>query len=405
MRNPSLVLRGVVTWGLVVVAFGLVALATLVPGSPSASGGGTPFWCLTCGDFALADAVANVALFVPLGWALGRARVRPIVGLAALVATTITVEWLQYTVVPGRDASLSDILTNSVGGAIGMALPGLHRKIAQSSGRVLRAATLYGVLLVAGLVAGEGAQGVPLPRRLRWTEGSTQGYVPFTGSLKTLQVDGAPVLIREWLNIPPRDSVAITLDLLSARPDTGLAQLIVGWMPGGDGWLWFEQRERDLRVHVASLSDRLRLRGHSTWLGAAMPAIEGEPVTIRVVVRRFDYAISAETRAGRVVRHEDVDPGHGWRLFTPFEHRGEPWASLFTGAWMAVLLAPLAYLASVRSRATAPVAALGAGVSLLLLPIVSGCAWLPLPGWCGAMSGFLVGVARSSSSISAARPR
>jgi hypothetical protein len=405
MRNSCLARRGVVTWGLVAVAFGLVAIATLVPNSHGTGGGGPPFWCLACGDYAVADAVANVALFVPLGWALGRARVRPFVGLAVLVTTTLTVEWLQYTLVPGRDASLSDILTNSVGGVTGMALPGLQRKIAESGGRALRAAILYGVLLVAGLGVGEGTQAVPLPRTLRWTEGSTRGYVPFTGSLRALQVDGAPVLMREWHNIPPRDAVEVTVDLLSGRPDAGLAQLIVAWMPSGDGWIWFEQQERDLRVHIASASDRSRLRGHSTWLSAIMPAIAGEPVTLRLVVRPFAYRIAVETKAGNLVRHEEVTPGHGWRLFTPFEHGGEPWASLLTGGWMAVLLGPLAYLTSVRSRATAVVAAVGAGVSLVLLPIVSGCAWLPLPGWCGAMSGFLVGVVSSSSSISAGRPR
>jgi hypothetical protein len=383
----------------------LVAIATLVPSSRGTGGGGTRFWCLACGDYALADAAANVALFLPLGWALGCARVRPLIGLAALVTTTVTIELLQYTVVPGRDASLSDILTNSVGGTIGIVLPRLHRYLAASKGRALRAAILYGVLLVAGLGVGEGAQAVLLPRRVRWAEGSTQGYVPFTGSLKALQVDGAPVLTRKWLNIPPRDTVEITLDLLSARPDTGLAQLIVGWMPSGDGWIWFEQQERDLRVHIASASDRSRLRGHSTWLSAIMPAIAGEPVTLRLVVRPFAYRIAVETKAGNLVRHEEVTPGQGWRLFTPFEHGGEPWASLLTGGWMAVLLGPLAYLTSVRSRATAVVAAVGAGVSLVLLPIVSGCAWLPLPGWCGAMSGFLVGVVSSSSSINAGRPR
>ena len=405
MQNCCSIRRGVTTWGLVAVGLSLVAIATLVPGSHGTGGGGMPFWCLTCGDYALADAVANVALFVPLGWALGRARVRPVIGLAAVVTTTLTLELLQYTLVPGRDASLSDILTNSVGGITGMALSGLPRKIAHSGGRAMRAATLYGVLLVAGLGVGEGTQAVPLPRTLRWTEGSTQGYVPFTGSLSALQVDGAPVPLREWLNLPPRDAVRITVDLLSARPDTGLAQLIVAWMPSGDGWIWLEQQERDLRVHVASASDRSRLRGHSTWLGAIMPPIAGEPVTICLVVRPFSYWIAVETKAGNLVRHEEVTPGHGWRLFTPFERGGEPWASLLTGGWMAVLLGPLGYLASVRSRATAMVAAAGAGASLLLLPIVSGCAWLPLPGWCGAMSGFLVGVARSSSSPSPGRPR
>ena len=393
------------TWGLVAGALGFVAIATLVPGAQGTGGGGMPFWCLTCGDYALADAVANVALFVPLGWALSRARVPSLVALAVLVTTTLTIELLQYTLVPGRDASLADILTNSVGGVTGMALPGLQGRIAASGRRAMRVATLYGVLLVAGLGVGEGAQAVPQPRTLRWTEGSTHGYVPFTGSLRALQVDGAPVPLRQWLNVPPRNAAEITVDLLSARPGTGLAQIIVAWMPTGDGWIWLEQQERDLRVHVASASDRLRLRGHSTWLGAIMPALAGEPVTIRLLVRPFSYRIAVETKAGTLVRHEAITPGDGWRLFSPFERAGEPWASLLTGAWMAVLLAPLGYLGSVQSRATAVVAAVGAGLSLLLLPLVSGCAWLPLAGWCGAVSGFLVGVAGSSASVTSVRPR
>src|SRR3989454_12144195 len=140
--------------------------------------------------------------------------------------------------------------------------------------------------------------------------------------------------MREGLNIPPRDTVEITLDLLSARPDTGLAQLIVGWMPSGDGWIWLEQQGRDLRVHVASASDRFRLRGHSTWLGAAMPAMGGEPVTIRLGGRRFSYWLSVATDTGKLVRREEGTPGRGWRLFPPLERQGQRSAALVTAGRM-----------------------------------------------------------------------
>lgn len=391
MQNSFFAPRGVVSWGLVAVALSLVAIATLVPRSHGTGGGSMSFWCLACGDYALADALANVALFVPLGWAISRTRMRPRVSLAVVLTTTIGVELLQYGFVSGRVASMSDILTNTVGGVAGMALPYLRRSVAASDGRALLGATLYGVLLVAGLGVSEATQAVPLPRRLRWTAGSTAGYVPFTGSLGTVRVYGTPVTMHQWLNLPPREGVEITVDFLSGRPDTGVAQVIVAWMPSGSGWMWLEQQNRDLRVHLASASDGARLRGHSVWLNATMPAMAGEPVTVRLVVRPFSYRIVVRTKAGDVVRDASITPGDGWRLFTPSERWGERWAPWLRAGWMAVLLGPLGYLAAARSRVTAVVAAVGAGVSLVLLPIVSGCAWLRLPGWCGAASGFLIG--------------
>jgi hypothetical protein len=124
-----------------------------------------------------------------------------------------------------------------------------------------------------------------------------------------------------------------------------------------------------------------------------MPAQAGEQVTVRLVVRPFRYRIVVGTKAGDVVRDAAITPGDGWRLFAPFERRRERWASWLTGAWMAVLLGPLGYVASLRSRATAVVAGLGGAVSLWLLPIVLTCPSLSVAGWCGAASGALIGSA------------
>ena len=406
VKAPSHARTGVVTWVSVSLALGLVAVATLVPTARSADV--VPFWCLGCGDYALSDAVANIVLFVPLGWAMSRAGVRTSLGLAVVVTTTIGVEWLQFRFIPGRVASLADILTNTIGGVAGMGLPGVRRRIVETGPRAVRGASLYGVLLLAGLVVGEATQAVLLPRTLYWTEGSgdTTHYVPFTGSQRTVRVDGLPVTMHRWLDTPRREVVEVAVDLVSGRPDTGLAQVVIAWLPSGSGWMWLEQRSRDLHLHLASGSDRARLRGHSVWLRGVMPASSGEPVRIRLVVRRFAYQITIGTNAGAVVRAASVGQGDGWRLFTPAEREWGVWTMLLTGIWMAALLAPLGYVASVPSRAAVAIAAGAGAVILLLLPLLSGCAWLSLPGWCGAAGGFLVGClgGRATPSEGLSRP-
>jgi len=383
-----------VTWAPVALALGFVAAATLVPmPTHGMRGGEIPFFCLGCGDYALADGVANVALFVPLGWALSRAGLPPHLALAVVLTTTSVVEWLQHSIIPGRVASMADILANTLGGGAGMALPGLARRLVATRGGTLRASSAYGGLLVASLVVGQALEAIPLPRSLRWTEGGVDSsrFVPFTGSVSAVRLNGAAAPMHERLHLPARNVVEIGVDFVSGRPDTGLAQIVVAWMSSGQAWIWLEQRDRDLHLRLASASDGARLRSHSVWLRHVLPVTAGEPVSVRLVVRSFAYRIVLVTKAGTVVRETRMSPGDGWRLFTPAEPAWGPATTLLTAVWLAALLWPLGYLASARSRAATVVAAVGAGVGLVLLPIVSGCAWLPLLGWCGAGSGLLVG--------------
>ena len=65
---------------------------------------------------------ANILMFLPLGAGLALAGIRPRRAMAAIVALTVTVELLQYTVIPGRDGALDDILSNTVGGLLGIGL-------------------------------------------------------------------------------------------------------------------------------------------------------------------------------------------------------------------------------------------------------------------------------------------
>lgn len=114
--------------GIVLMALtaGLVLVATLTPvPNQAALSALTPWWCLLCGDLGTVDVILNLALFVPFGAALGWSGIRP--PRAALIALlfSIVIELLQHGLVPGRDASLSDVLTNTAGAWIGAGIGGV----------------------------------------------------------------------------------------------------------------------------------------------------------------------------------------------------------------------------------------------------------------------------------------
>lgn len=105
------------------VRFAVVAaifVATLVPSGTAGIGGG-PVICIVCGERGLADVLLNILLFLPLGatFAFGRrGLLRPVVtgGLISLAVEVAQV------LLPGRDASPGDLLVNTLGTALGVAL-------------------------------------------------------------------------------------------------------------------------------------------------------------------------------------------------------------------------------------------------------------------------------------------
>lgn len=64
----------------------------------------------------------NTAMFVPIGIGLALLGVRPQIAIPSMCALSLGIETAQGTIIAGRDPSLSDLLTNSTGGAIGFAV-------------------------------------------------------------------------------------------------------------------------------------------------------------------------------------------------------------------------------------------------------------------------------------------
>ena len=99
----------------------LIASMTLVPHPElTKESARTPLSCLLCGDYGIVDVFLNILLFIPFGFGLRLAGVSRFRGQALLMATSLGIELLQMNVIMGRDASLSDFLTNSLGGGLGI---------------------------------------------------------------------------------------------------------------------------------------------------------------------------------------------------------------------------------------------------------------------------------------------
>ena len=104
----------------------VIGLLTLWPNPSQAElSAQTPFFCFPCGPSGTSDLIRNVVFFIPLGITLGVRGISTGSALGISLAVTGTVEFLQYLIVPGRDAAMADIVANTVGGGVGC-LMGRH---------------------------------------------------------------------------------------------------------------------------------------------------------------------------------------------------------------------------------------------------------------------------------------
>ena len=134
-------------WGSIIagVTALLICVATLTPGTPpsaaaiAACSGG-------CTDSIVADFARNIILFLPLGFGLTLAGVRPGRALLAGACLSAAVEILQIRVIVGRDASFLDWISNSLGTMAGVAIATHGRTLIRP--RTPTAAALWVVSLV-----------------------------------------------------------------------------------------------------------------------------------------------------------------------------------------------------------------------------------------------------------------
>jgi hypothetical protein len=375
------------------LAAALVLAATLYPTEPM--GGGARVACLVCGERGLADAVLNVILFLPLGAA---AALTGLSTLAALVLGALlsgAVEFAQMTIIPGRDASLGDLVFNTLGAAGGVVILrtshlwlGYNRLLAS---RLSLAAGVFAAAVIGAtglLLAPQTPDGIyfvmwrpvlthldPYPADVRSVTIGGQAYPPNRlddpTHLRALLEQGAPIRVHAL--VAPMTS---RLSGMFAIYDQYHREVVLVGPDRDD--LVFRIRTRAASV----LLDLPDLRLHGAWRdlipGTALD------VTVRRAGRYFCIGLGLDPpcRFGYVA-------GMGWALFLYIEHWQPAFQSVLALLWMAALALPIGFWA--RRRWETAVALAIFGLALFVLPPLVGLLATPVLHAAAAFGGIALG--------------
>lgn len=378
----------------------LIAVATLTPGAADRLQP-TDLTCLVCGSAGTADVIRNVLLFLPLGVAAALLGWRWPRALATGALLSLAVESMQYFVVVGRDPSLSDLLTNSTGTAVGFLLaasaPSWILPTVTVARRILIGATILWTAFLGATAVG--LQGDAPPLRYQMTELPP----PFAG---VREFEGV-VYERNFDGMPPSDADGGAAVAAAIRRDTFHLGAVVGPMyppgllrplvafyrPDWSNALMFGQQRRNLVLSVRTRAESARLQGPRWVLHDVFPdlaesataAVQAERITLSASVNGPAVELSA-SRGGRLytaTRWRRLSLG--WTFIMPTLALFYRMAPLLGALWLAAPLLPLGYWtrraagndANWREHVTI-VARVGATVSAVLL-IVSAAGGLAAP--------------------------
>jgi VanZ like protein len=392
--------------GAAIVAAGLATIlfATLYPvPNMAALAAQTPLLCLVCGPNGGADVFLNLVLFVPFaiglrlsGWSWKRATL-------ACALVSFGVELLQFLGIPGRDASLSDLIFNTLGGSVAAGLTPLFPRALDPDRKTAWRLTLIGAALFLAFFAFAVWLFTPWtargPVRSQWAHESSL-HNSFTGKIRSVVVWGdslaneVPVdaarsdRIREAFR---RETIDIRLELVSQPPTPSRAWLYRLGIRRGKAIV--SQQGRALVFEVPRRLAALRIFNPSIRLDDAVPAAPGE--AFRIAAGERDSHLWLEsTEGGRTRRAElHLTPTMVWGLVIPFHYAFGPEAGLLTMLWVGVLLVPLGYWSarSGRPLAASIVVGLALAGAFGLMPRLGGMDPMPWREWIAAAAGFAAG--------------
>jgi hypothetical protein len=367
----------------------VIAAATLRPGGTGPTEGQL---CIICGQFGTVDALLNVLLFVPLGAALSLSGVRPTRAVMAMTACSVLIEALQLRVVAGRDASIGDVMTNSVGGFLGFvaaaSAPAIFTPSPRRAAR-LSAAWLALWLAMQVLVAYSFVPSLPDPPYHGQIE-RPAGFArrAFPGDVIAARVETIPLhpgALADASHIRTLFSAdrGATMRVLarSGGPVDGRAELAVISGPGMVSVAGIEQDDDDLVFGLRTGADRLRLRTYRYRVPEVFTESGGlrrDTVLAEARYSPAEVTVAAVTPQGRHIRAFIPRLSQGWILFTPLRHYidGDALEVVAALLFMSLVAAPAGWWGAFADARTAFARALSA--VMLLAVAITGLVLVPV---------------------------
>ncbi len=347
----------------------LTAAAALVIGSltllPDPDGARlaalTPFLCLVCGEYGGVDVFLNLLLFLPLGAGLGLMRVPARRAILIMAVSTAVIETLQAVAIAGRDASLSDLLTNTIGGCAGFWLAAHWRQLVlpdQVWSRRLSGLTKAGWIGVWGLSSWLMQRS--LPSVPWWGQLAAPGVTAadYPGRILHAEVGGVGVAIGQIAAVTPvvdrlqAESATVILTAVPGAATRNLASMF-GLLNGNQQEaLLIAQDGRDLVFRVRRRSSDLGLRQLELVLpgGAGQP---GDTIAIVGTLTRTGEALRSVHGADTVTGALELTPSLGWMMVLPGAFRRASLIRWLSVLWLVLWITPVAYYGSWTARLSA----------------------------------------------------
>jgi len=335
-------------------------------------------WCLVCGDEGLADVIRNLVLFMPIGAGLAMTGVRSRRAMIIGAGLSLLVESLQFFVIPGRFASVSDLLTNTASTGLGIALARVWRSLAFCTGQTARnfALASTSAMLSVGiatqwLVAPSWKPPLrsntcpPPPPRLATFRGTLLREVHEESSATPRAVRAAISVTKlSRPLVPERIGALCTAEGVESAVLVHERTRIVGRIR------W---RASDFRLRQVDL----RLPHRATEIDTVLVALEATPAWMR---------LSASTIRGGDAVTLQLDHLSGWLLLLPYpSFWGSERREFLRWGWVVLLVtAPVWWSRRAYARSRLGGAVLGACCGVIIVavpPLFAGHLPSPSPPW------------------------
>lgn len=329
--------------------------------------------------------------------------------------TTITVELLQLYI-PGRDTSLSDIITNSSGALIGIIAADVWRTVLvpsrRAASRLAIGWTFFWMLLLTASAELTHISLTPLTAWGVWApELLHHDYFPgkvlsaTAGGLPTPNaMSGASEDVRRRLS---SDSVVVEATVVGAGATAQFSSIASIYDMSKQQIFFLGQRRGNLIFSLRMRTADAKVETPTIKLDSVFPRHRGAKTdTLHVAAGLIHHTlwISAEKNGVRRERTLPVDAGLGWSYFLPFDYeygREAPWLTVL---WLAGLAVPAMYWATRAGRNAFLAVAAALAAALLLIPLATAVHSTPWWEWIGLAAGAVIGAAAGAVSIRSSRP-